>query len=221
MKKTFSLIMPLLLISLSSHASEYHIRHIANGIVAPKTINKEIGPDFWMYTGLPLAGKYPAFIIGTSSGRGSATFNFGKKPFEGDSLGYTAYDKNQDNSLFNGSFSIAGDIITPQLLNNARYLKSYDSGKYYFEAILTKPSGSDGFGFVKDQNGQSGYHNDFMAGIYASGRPYTKYLHGTDLSWSKNQVLKVGEVIQFWVDFDNGNLLIKKLDTQKEDHQTN
>lgn len=210
----------VLISSQSSVASEYTFKYKI-GVSANKPTEEAIGPDFWMKTGVDIAGKLPVYSDNSSTGNGKAIFNFGQKPFAGDPLGYQPYDKNYDSSLWKGSFVFQGDVIYPSSLNNARYGKTYYSGKYYFEVYVSSASWADSTGFTVDKAGMIGPDEATFFGVSYIGS-YLSYIYkredGEYTQWSKNYNVLAGDTIQVWVDFDNGNLLVKKLNSKKEDH---
>lgn len=207
------------IISNPVFSATYEIRQAVPGIQNHK--EKTEDPEFWMLENQNLKGKFPAFINGSSVGRSVAKFNFGQRPFIGDSLGFLAYDKRYSDITWSGIHSFDGEGILGVNLIFSKYLKTYNSGKYYFEADIVQTYIHDAIGFVSiNAEGSNGFYSDgFMGTSYQQNKEGTQIIsNGVHSNWAKNYSLKAGDSIQVWVDFDKGNLLIKKLGTTKEDH---
>lgn len=179
-------------------------------------IQETIGPEFWTATGVNLKGLYPNYSDSSSLGAGEGNFNFGQKAFLGDPKGLAPYDKNYDSSLWkNGTFH-TGNFIRPNSnLSSARYIKSYNTGQYYFEITVGGDPASDSMGMAYDTNTPL-YNQSNVVGIGRIGTYFTnkiKYYNSTSSLWANDLEIISGDTIQVYLDYDNNRFLMKKLGT--------
>ena len=191
--------------------------------------NIQTGPDFYTFKNLDLSGLYP------SVGNRDANFgpylgiNMGQKAFLGDPLGFSAYDPNYDPSLWQGYMDTSGDDMRVRNSASAWYLKNYTSGKYYYEIECKGVIREHAVGMVSSDKGPEDpplfRENDAIYVYYVEygQNPMNKtlYVDGsavTTQSWYSNGMGREGDIIQVYIDFDNGSILIKELGTTSEDH---
>lgn len=182
------------------------------------------GPDFWTFKNVPLSNLCPFVADNSSFGTSSGTLNMGQRPFEGDSLGYLPYDTSYDSSYWqNGSYNSNDDTITPSNLSFAYYNKPKTSGKYYMEYTVggTTAVGSVGLvpvdatlGRIRDVPG----HYGVFLGDYYNYTDKVSYPSSTFVRVEYGLQMPVGSLVQIWMDFDEGNLLIKLLETTSDDY---
>lgn len=209
-----------------------------NDIKVSKDLDVPLGPGFYINTSRSPIGTYPTLAdstsLSTENGRLGAYFrvNMGQYAFDGDPLGFQPYDVNYDPQLWEGPYtSLEDDLILLRNISGARYNKTYTTGKYYYEVEYIRNSRYDNIGltttdYILDHSsGYSGY-NRFGIGLNGVGSyrgtsiltARGDYgLTGTETPWTTYSVLD-GDIVQVWVDFDNGLVCVKKLGTTKEDH---
>ncbi len=223
MKKT---LLTLFILASSYAQADYKI--ISNStqrieIPEPKEIEEPTGPQFWTAINVNIDGLFPNYSDSSSYGVGEGDFNFGQKPFLGDPKGYLPYDKNYNNMLWkNGSFYMGNFIRPNSNLSSARYMKNYDSGKYYFEVTIGGTSAADSIGMGNDTNTPM-YNQNGVAGIGAIGTYFShkvKYYNNTSSRWSDNLSIVAGDTIQFYLDYDNDRFLVKKIGTTSTDYSS-
>ena len=190
---------------------------------------KPTGPDFYTFTNLDMSNLYPAVGNSDANIGPYITINMGQNTFIGDPMGFNAYDPNYDSTLWQGYMDTSGDDIRVRNSATAWYLKNYTSGKYYYEieckgvvrehAIgMTSPDKTpDDPPFFRDTNSVYVYYVDYAQ------NPMNKRLivDGTAVttqSWYANGMGRSGDIIQVYIDFDNGSILVRELGTTIEDH---
>ena len=178
------------------------------------------GPEFWMYTNIPLAGTYPSFGDSASATVAEGSMNFGQRAFLGDPKGYLPYDSNYRSYRYrNGVYNYSRDSITPSNLNTAHYLLGKTSGKYYFEVTLRSPTVSAIVGMAEPGTGQMNYINRHFAALVGDNPYHRNSLRSRFIGNSLQSritygpIIKGGDTIQVWVDFDNGRISLKALGT--------
>lgn len=185
-----------------------------------------LGPDFWMYTNVDVIKSttlYPVVSDASSSGSGTYFVNFGQEPFQGHTLGYEAYDNEYDSANWVGSYTLSSGDIRPNNLKYATYMKSYNTGKKYYEITVYGDPHVDHIGLVTNSGSSYLFDSSFsenpriLVNVGSGRRPSKKSGNGS-VDWYN--YFNTGQTIQVWIDFDNGNILIKRLGTTVSDYIT-
>lgn len=187
-------------------------------------------PEFWMFTGLDLASQpmYPVYSDSSSGGQTRPIFNFGQDPFLGDPGNYSPFDPNFDSSLWRvGNYNTTEKSISFGNLSTSAYEKTHTSGKYYFEVTLLGNPHADMLGLSNKWSSSRHLGRISATTVYVSViGTYRDYIakvfrkNGSVQSsgqWGPQTV--GGDTVQVWVDFDAGNVLIKKLGTDASQYQ--
>lgn len=184
---------------------------------------------FWMFTGLDLVSKpmYPMYSNGSSAGSPRLLFNFGQDPFLGETNGFAPFDANFDSALWSyTSYDEEEKTIRLPGMGTALYRKTHQAGKYYFEVTLMGSSVADFMGLsdkgsnkhILSINGVTSPMISYI-GTFRSNTSKLRKSNGSTVyngDWGP-QIL-TGDTLQIWVDFDKGNILVKKLGTGKEQY---
>lgn len=174
-------------------------------------------PEYWTFVGVDLSNMRPAYRDDSSFSAGGADFNFGQKPFLGDTRGYKPYDINYNSSFWiNGSVN-QDNVVRPPNLSTTYYPVSYSSGKYYFEATIYT-SVADKIGLLS--NNSTNLATD-SKNIYLNyiGTYNSRIFKGKNsIPWDNSYNIIHGDTVQFYIDFDNNKILIQKLNTTINDH---
>ena len=185
----------------------------------------ETDVTFWSHKGVNISGWYPAMSDSNSTYAGGAEFNFGQRAFKGDPFGYQPYDTSYDPALWvGGTANATTNYIYPANLKAVYYNKVKTSGKYYFE-VEVNPSRLDQIGLlpiattlplVSVSNSVYITYGDALATAHiGNGTSYQ------DVQWSNYNTTRGAnppETWQVYLDYDNGNVMIRKLGTEKDDH---
>lgn len=197
------------------------------GMKNVKLSSIQTGPDFFTYRGINLNGLYPAIGNRDANFGPYLGINMGQNAFQGDPLGFQAYDSNYDSTLWRGYQDVSGDDMRVRNSATAWYLKNYTSGKYYYEiecksiirehAIGMVSGDKDGTDppFFRENNAIYIYNVDYAQNpmnkrIYINGAATTR-------TWYEPGIASP-DIIQVYIDFDSGSILIKKLGTTSEDY---
>ncbi len=169
---------------------------------------------------------YPTISDGSSDGNAKFSFNFGQRPFLGNSEGFLPYNKDynptNDKSDWIGVANYYDDdeYIQPYNTNKAYYKKSYSSGQYYFEVTsqtLTTAPYYEGIGFSKIN---SAYVNTI--GAIRTGRSANGYYIGNGLGsypkFKKSGNQPSGTTFQVFIDYDKGLVSVMTLNSTKSDY---
>ncbi len=181
-----------------------------------------VGPGFYFISSLDLSQRYPAIADAASGDVQKVAFNMGQNQFQGDPLGFQAYDTNYNVNNWSGLYTIeSGNIIVPENLETVIYNKTYNSGKYYFEATIVDAGYASALGMTTN----SGHHSALTDERWGVGVEYigtfdptVKSISSVD-TWSSAYNIIDNDILQIWVDFDNDLLCVKKLGTDINDHQ--
>lgn len=187
----------------------------------------------WMniHSGISAMDLYPAVADGSGSTSESTTydFNFGQRPFLGDSLGFASYDENYDKSKWIGCVVDANNYCAPANTSSAKYDKSHPSGQFYFEFTLKgNPIGPHVEFMGMFNRNQAIYYSGIGASrvgtVDGGGYHYTNG-DGTHSAVNKGDLYKStgitssGTTMQVWIDYDTHQIAIMELGTTKSDYQ--
>lgn len=183
-----------------------------------------LGPGFYVDTIRTFSNFYPALGDWTSGTNTQFRVNMGQEAFIGDPLGFEAYDISYNDSKWLGSGNISNGVIAPSNVDMFLYDKQYTSGKYYFEVecittTLCAIGMHDGSSFTT-----SSMRNKGVGGGFYTNRAITwldAFGSAGDYIWSasgNNAGLQSGDYAQVYVDFDNQNICVRKLNTTKEQY---
>lgn len=200
------------------HSSGSTTLKIKTDIIPPS------GPDFWMYKGLNFKGMFPLVSDASSSGSGSYLFNFGQLPFKGDPLGYDPYDTDYSRSKWEGPVSLGSapdSLISPNNLRFGTYTKSYTTGKKYFEISIYGNPHADHIGLVEYASNNylfSMSYNQIKRIMVQVGTHNTPSVKSGGGAADWYDYFDDGQTLQVWLDFDEGNMLFKRLGTDISDY---
>lgn len=159
-----------------------------------------VDPPFWTVKGANIAGKYLTFKgVSTSKDYTCLTANFGQNSYIGNPNGYKSINPN----IINAS----GCYNTSEYLTNPEFLLP-TSGKYYFELNMTSFGYANILYFSDLSFNNSGFtmrygtYDDSYRFGYISQKGLTLLKKSTTIK------LLSGNIWQFWVDIDAGNILI-------------
>ena len=194
------------------------------GFNSIKITNIVTGPDFWTFKNAQLNNLCPYVADNSSFGTSSGTLNIGQQPFEDDPLGYSPYDTSYDPAYWqNGSYNSNDDTITPSNLSFSYYNKPKTSGKYYMEYTVGGSTAVGSVGLVpidateeriRDVQG----HYGVFLGDYYNYTDKVSYPSTSLVRVEYGIQMPVGSLVQIWMDFDEGNMLIKLLGTTSDDY---
>lgn len=206
--------------------------YIAEKIETPEPI-LDYTKQAWMNIDSSVIGSnlYPAVADGSSGEEYSTSynFNFGQKPFLGDSYGFKPYDENYDSSKWIDCVVDSENYCAPPNSSSSKYNHGHSSGQFYFEFTLkgnpigphvefmgmfdkTKALYYSGIGAsrVGSVDG-GGYH-------YTSGSGNNNAIN-KGYKYKSNGVTASGTTMQVWIDYDTMTIAIMELGTTKSDYE--
>lgn len=206
----------LLLIFGQSYSSEYlsiitkeNNKYNVGDLETPPTEPENMK---WMpINDIDFSNYYPRYQDASSSAQAMYKFNTSSEFWEGDSLGYPAFDENYDELNLVGCNSFnANGYCSVSNLGSAYYNKSYDSGIYYLEIKISGSPNADIVGFSTSST-------QTMTGVlFGSNSTYNSLIirknnNTTWVKWHDSEYFENGDVVQMWINYDDDKILIKKL----------